>query len=107
MLDALTHPLTRMVLTSLRRDRIEEQRISRQRLPTILRTKAEENDTADRHLYQSGFASNAITAEQPTGKKWIFVARIPGDDAWHEQLARVAAHGRDARKDSSVRTASE
>ena len=48
--------------------RIEEQRISRQRLATILGPKAEKDDAALAHAYfdQRSFAFDPLSAQQPT-----------------------------------------
>ena len=72
----------RRVHDLLSADRIEEQRISRQRLAAVLRAKAEENDAAfaDAYFDQRRFAFDAIAAQQPTGKKRIFILWIPSDD---------------------------
>ena len=49
----------------LERDRVEEQRIGRQRLAAVLWSKAEENDAAfaDANFNQRGFAFDPIAAE--------------------------------------------
>ena len=65
-----------------RTDRIEEQWISGQRLPAILRAKAEEDDAALAvdNFDQRGFALDAIAAEEPAGKERVFVFWIRSDD---------------------------
>src|SRR5436190_3721400 len=62
-------------------DRIEEQRIGCQRLTTILRAKAEEDDAALAHggFDERSFAFNPIGTQQPARKQRIFVSRIPGN----------------------------
>src|ERR1700682_2755714 len=73
-----------MTLPSFRRNRVEEERIRRQRLATILRPKAEENNTAFAHgdFDECGFAFDPIAAQQPAGEQRVFVFRIPRDDVY-------------------------
>jgi hypothetical protein len=61
------------LITACLRDGVEKERVGRQRLPAILRAKAEKVDAAfaQCNLHESGFALDSLAAEQPARKQRV------------------------------------